>query len=248
MLRRPEPPALPLATRPRVASLADLLEPDGSDELPTRVGLVAGTRPGTTTKVAERTPAGDMAFADTVVADDLPDVAPSSTPFIVNDGTVNTPLAFPLATRLPDESLWASIRAFPRRFRRDVRVAVGEIFDAWRDTAAQAGSFTPPVTFLGVQPPEVLRALVARIAFTLVRLRALLSAWDWSVSDVLRACAIGAVVFAVAAFAGVATLTQAPASAAATADGAPSRSPHAVASDHTALGARYRVVRSKIGR
>ncbi len=196
------PPQLP-GTPPRsrpVASLADVLEPLEGDD-------ELPTRVGT--------PAGaDFAFADTVVANDL-EVPPASTPFVVTPpGTSCTPMAFPVSTRP----------------RRGIRGAIGEVFEAWADTADQVGSFTPPATLFGIQPPEVVRAVVARTAFTLARCRALMSAWDWSAGDLLRAAVIGAVVFALTAFAGVTALSRASAA------GSPEiREPHALEGGHVAM-------------
>lgn len=183
-------PLLPTSRSRPLASLADVLEPiEGDDDLPTRVGPV-------------RAPEADMAFADTVVANDLDEVAPVSAPFVLKDpaATKETPLAFPVESARPDEGFFASLR-------RNVRGAASEIADVWND-AGRVRSFTAPVTIFGLETPELVRAPLARVAYVLARLRAVLSAWDWGLVDVVRACAIGAVVFALAAFAGVFALSS----------------------------------------
>ncbi len=209
---------LPPTSRSRpLASLADVLEPiEGDDDVPTRVGPV-------------RAPEADMAFADTVVANDLDEVAPVSAPFVVKDpaSTLETPLSFPIDAPRNAEGLFASLR-------RNVGAVAAEIVEVWND-AGRVRRFTAPVTIFGLETPELVRVRLARVAYAFARLRAVLSAWDWGFGDVLRACAIGAVVFALAAFAGVFALSSGglTRSTAEAASGVTElREPHIVESEH----------------
>lgn len=95
-------------------SLADVLEPDSADEAPTR--------------------AGDIAFADTVVAAVLPDdVVPASAPIFVAESP-------PRASFATAPRLWRRLRSAPRRLRRDVNVALAEAREVWAGTARDGAS------------------------------------------------------------------------------------------------------------
>ena len=95
-------------------SLADVLEPDGADEAPTR--------------------AGDIAFADTVVAAVLPDdVIPASAPIFVTEAPARPSFA-------PSPRVLRHLVRAPRRLRLGLRVALAEAKQVWASTGRDGAS------------------------------------------------------------------------------------------------------------
>jgi|GEM_PF-2692662 len=159
----------------------------------------------------------DFAFADTVVARELPadDVAPPSGPIFVNDPVGHTqcmtPLAFPLPPATDDAEVGTRLRLFVSRTRHGVRRSVEELLELWSQTAEiVVGQHAERVAVGAARPNVTAIELFAR------RLVALFASWQWERADLARAAIIGTAVFVVAAAAGTAVLV-APADAAATA-------------------------------
>jgi hypothetical protein len=130
-------------------------------------------------------PPVDLAFADTFFARDLPEDAPPppSGPIVVSDATGQTqhltPIAYPLPAAAVNAPLSVRVRVGASRLRHGARAAVEDVRDLWADT----DHLTLP----------------RRMLVVLQRARDVWASWEWDRADVLRAGAIGLVVFVTAA-------------------------------------------------
>jgi hypothetical protein len=195
--------------------LADVLEPDPDAITSMRRLDVASVRHPSlrghaAPPVSVRAPAPvqieDFAFADTVVASELPDDAPPpSGPIFVNDEQGHTqcvtPLAFPLPPAAEHADLRTRLRVWTAHLRHAVRRSREEMRDLWAGTAEMVNGD-------GSQ--------VARSGWTtlLRRAFALWSCFQWSRADLTRAALIGLAVFLMAAAAGAASIDLGPRAAA----------------------------------
>ncbi|MBX3200975.1 MAG: hypothetical protein KF850_38355 [Labilithrix sp.] len=168
--------------------------------------------------VADDTAVQDFAFADTVIAGDLDEVAPPSGVLVSDDSGLRlmTPVAYAPPIVEPNPALATRLRlALARarytwtRVRYGLRVSRDEMNELWSATA---------------EDPRIARAdddPLARAALVGRRMRTFFSFFEWDRADLLRAAWIGLVVFFVVATAGAFALQS---DASESASGYPSRS------------------------
>jgi hypothetical protein len=137
----------------------------------------------------------DFAFADTVFADELDELAqdelsPPSGPIYVNDSKGHAQCVTPLAFRLPDAGPEVDVATRLRVLHAHVRHAVGGAYEEMRELWAGTA--------------EMVEGGAAGSRFD--RVLALWSCFQWSRADVTRAAMIGLAVFVTAAGIGATTL------------------------------------------
>jgi hypothetical protein len=171
--------------------LADVLEPEAR---------ISRVEPMVAPPVSVRAPVQvqDFAFADTVIARELPpdEPTPPSGPIFVNDVSGSTqcvtPLAFPLPSAAEDADMETRARVFSAHIRHTVRYSLEEMRELWAGTAE----------IVDGSPADSPARSAARFFRRVV---ALWSCWQWERTDVTRAALIGLGVFAVTAAIGATT-------------------------------------------
>lgn len=140
--------------------------------------------------------ASDFSFAPTVIVDRHEDTMTPTAPLPCAPAVIATPVAFHVPTAPPpDAPIAARAKAAVERTAYDAAAEWAETRELWASTAYVASTFAP-VHHLGPVP------LPAELAHDLGRARVVVrrawltwSYWTWEWPDIVRATAIGAIVF-----------------------------------------------------